>query len=86
MNHCSGAAIEDRLAAFRTDFMRATGAIAGKDRDGKARAFPLLSCSVAMLELPPGRQASSEAIGAAIAALKSDAKAARRCIARALLD
>lgn len=92
----TGAALEDRLAAFRADFMRAAaaafysadqraaGGIEGKDRDGNPRVFPLLGCSVAVLELPPGKKVSPEAIGAAIAALKSDAKAAPRGIARAL--
>ena len=71
-------------AAFYSADQRAAGGIEGKDRDGNPRVFQLLGCSVAVLELPPGKKVSPEAIGAAIAALKSDAKAAPRGIARAL--
>ncbi|SFK37952.1 cyclic nucleotide-binding domain-containing protein [Falsiroseomonas stagni] len=89
-----GAALEARLAAFREAFMseaagafysaaeRAAGSIAGKDRDGNARRFPLLGCSIAMLELRAGEGAGAEVIGARIAGLKTVAKGAVGGIAR----
>jgi CRP-like cAMP-binding protein len=90
------AALAARFAGFRRDFMataastfyteadRAAGSIAGKDRDGHPRRFPLLGCSIAMLELPPDATATATAIVARIADLKSAAKAAPDGIARAI--
>ncbi|NKC34234.1 cyclic nucleotide-binding domain-containing protein [Falsiroseomonas selenitidurans] len=81
------AGLRPRLAAMRADFMagvaefhteaeRAAGRFAGKDRDGQPRDFPLLGCSIAVLQLAPGEGMAPAAVGARIAALKSAAKAA----------
>jgi diguanylate cyclase (GGDEF)-like protein len=81
------AALLPRLAALRADYRaemagfydaaeQAAGSFEGHDREGAARRFPLLGCSVAVLVLAAGEGAAAEAAGLRIAALKASAKAA----------
>jgi diguanylate cyclase (GGDEF)-like protein len=54
---------------------RQAGYISGADRSGVARQYPLMRCSVSVLELPHGFMATDPSlVGMAIADLKSDAK------------
>jgi diguanylate cyclase (GGDEF)-like protein len=55
---------------------REAGFITGADRSGISRNYPLMRCSVAVLELPLGFMTSdTHLVGAKIADLKSEAKA-----------
>lgn len=55
---------------------RKAGVIVGKNREGKVQAFPLLTCSIAVIELGPGTVApGSEILASHLARLKSQAKA-----------
>jgi EAL domain-containing protein (putative c-di-GMP-specific phosphodiesterase class I)/GGDEF domain-containing protein len=81
-----GEALRQRLASLLRDFAetaaglytaeeRAAGGILAQDRDGQPRIFPLLRCSVALLELPGGEAACEpERLMTEIAALKTEAK------------
>jgi len=54
---------------------REAGFITGADRSGVSRQYPLMRCSVSVLELPQGFMATDpRLVGAAIADLKSEAK------------
>ncbi len=85
-NGLVGEALRQRLASLLRDFAetaaglytaeeRAAGGIAAQDRDGRPRVFPLLRCSVALLELPGGEAACEpERLMTEIAGLKTEAK------------
>jgi hypothetical protein len=78
----------ERLAALLQGFAReaaglhdaagrAAGGLHGHDRSGTARFFPLLCCSVAILELPAGEpDADLKVLTGAVATLKAMAKVA----------
>ena len=75
--------LERLLSDFHTDVAelyspeeRAAGKIRGHDRSGAERDFPLLRCSMGILELPQGLLLDDVGrIGAKIAAVKAQAKA-----------
>jgi diguanylate cyclase (GGDEF)-like protein len=81
--------VEATLAAILEDFARQiafyyspedrqAGCISGTDRFGVARFYPLMRCSVAVLELGHGRIcADARLVGTAIATLKSAAKSSQ---------
>lgn len=82
------AELEPRLLALLGDFAEsvagfhsaadlAARSMSARDRDGTARRFPLLRCSVGVLEIPAGRPAGdADRLLAEVARLKSAAKAA----------
>jgi diguanylate cyclase (GGDEF)-like protein len=87
---CAGladAALRATLATLIEEFRREAfklynsedqrqGGVLGTDRDGRERRFPLLRCSVAVMELPAGVVTSDlNRIDALIAKAKSEAKA-----------
>ena len=81
--------VEALLITFRRDVesfydaeARERGGIVARGRDGTLQQFPLLSCSVALVEIPAGEQAVTvDDIGGAIAGLKKAAKSAPNHIA-----
>lgn len=63
------------VAALYAPEARAAGVVRGRDRSGSERDYPLMRCSVGVLELPVGvRAASADGLAAEITALKADAK------------
>jgi EAL domain-containing protein (putative c-di-GMP-specific phosphodiesterase class I)/GGDEF domain-containing protein len=88
------AQIEGLLEDFRRDVAKlysaqdqAAGSIAGLDREGQPRHFPLMRCSVAVLELPAGAVTGDlNRIDAVIAKAKSAAKRAPAGIAWRVLE
>jgi GGDEF domain-containing protein len=67
-----------QIAFYYSPEDRQAGCIAGTDRSGVARFYPLMRCSVAVLELGAGIVCpDARIIGTAIARLKSDAKASK---------
>ncbi|SIP96290.1 diguanylate cyclase/phosphodiesterase [Rhizobium sp. RU35A] len=74
--------LERLLSDFHDDVVelyspedRAAGIIRGHDRNGRERDFPLLRCSIAVLELPEGLLLDDvNRISAAIAGVKAQAK------------
>ncbi len=83
--------VENLLETFCADVesfydpeARERGFIAGKDRHGVPREFPLMSCSAALLYLPAGREANSPShteLDSAIADLKKVAKSTTENVA-----
>lgn len=74
--------LERLLSDFHNDVIelyspedRAAGSIRGHDRNGEERNFPLLRCSIGVLELPAGLLLDDVGrVGAAIAGVKARAK------------
>jgi diguanylate cyclase (GGDEF)-like protein len=87
MSGGSRAEIEERLTGLLSDFQtnvldlytpedRAAGAIRAHDRSGGERHFPLMRCSIAVLEIAEGlMHADVNRVSASIAAIKASAKA-----------
>lgn len=66
---------------------RAAGRIRGHDRNGVERDFPLLRCSIGIVELPKGLLLDDVGrIGAAIASVKAKAKDSENGLAVAIFD
>ncbi len=66
---------------------RASGRIRGHDRNGIERDFPLLRCSIGVVELPKGLLLDDVGrIGAAIAGVKAKAKDSETGLAVAVFD
>lgn len=84
----SRAALEPLLRGLVADFAvevrrlyapedLAAGALAGLDRDGNPKRYPLLTCSASVIELAPGRlDTGIESIGRSLAEVKQLAKRA----------
>jgi len=65
----------DDVSELYSDEDKARGQIRGRDRTGEERLFPLMRCSIGVLELPQGLVIDdSSRVSAAIAAVKSRAK------------
>lgn len=75
------------VAALYAPEARAAGFVRGRDRNGEERAYPLMRCSVGVLELPAGRcMEDAERLATAIAALKADAKKSESGLCLRLLE
>ena len=73
----------NNIESFYDTETRARGFIVAPGRDGQPARFPLLSCSAAVLQVPPGpRQTSLDHIVAVIADLKKAAKISPNHLAR----
>lgn len=76
----------DDAASFYDAAARKKGCIVAKDRHGKQRSFPLLSCSAVILDLPAGyTRCSSDDVLGLIAGMKKEAKASPDFICHASL-
>ncbi len=65
----------DRVAELYTPEHRAAGGLTGLDRSGREVRFPLMRCSCAVLDLPPGwYSADSDSISRLMAEVKTEAK------------
>ncbi len=76
----------DDAASFYDAAARKKGCIVAKDRHGKHRRFPLLTCSAVILDLPAGyTRCSSDDVLGLIAGMKKEAKASPDFICHASL-
>jgi diguanylate cyclase (GGDEF)-like protein len=75
-------AFRHQVETFYDKDARAAGGIIAKDRNGVERSFPLLTVSVAVLHLKPGRDGvTPDGVARRIAEMKKDAKRAENGIA-----
>jgi diguanylate cyclase (GGDEF)-like protein len=76
-------AIVEELAAslvnFHSSEHREAGGLEGLDRDGTRRRFPLLSASIAAVEIDGQQQATADAVAESLRQTKSLAKAREGC-------
>lgn len=71
--------LEASLVNFHSPEHREAGALAGVDRDGLHRCFPLLSASIAAVEVEGRRQVSAEEVADRLRETKRVAKAKSGC-------
>ncbi|MCX8998544.1 GGDEF domain-containing protein [Rhizobiaceae bacterium BDR2-2] len=65
----------NEVAGLYSPQARLAGSVKGRDRSGAEKDYPLMRCSVGILELPAGRKAASvDDLAVEITALKADAK------------